>query len=201
MRVSPNHHRLRVIALCCWISASLWILSLTLVTTNGVSLLLAICVVLFSAFLLALGISFWLLGRDRRAGVVFDSKGLLLNLGRSTSFVSWDNIERIGVSNRRSTWMALGSIQQLGIRLYRPEPYIQSCEVRLPAADGPLAGGVYSLSHLLSTDRSAERLPTIDALNHVRVRTGYDILVPEAFLGGKAESFVHLIHAFRANLR
>jgi len=201
MRIYPDHHRLRAIALGCWVVAAWWVVQLRVVTADSVSPLLAVCVVLLSAVLLALGVAFWLLGRDRRAGIVFDSKGLLLNLGNSSSFVSWDNIERVGLSAKRSSWFALGSAQQLGIRLRRGEPYIQSCELRLPAADGPLAELIRGLSYLLALGRPTERPPTIADLVRVRASTGYDILVPETFLGGKAESFVHLVDAYRAHLR
>jgi hypothetical protein len=51
---------------------------------------------LLGALLLAVGLAFWALSHDRRAGVVIDGKGLLLNLGHSSAFISWDNIERAG---------------------------------------------------------------------------------------------------------
>jgi hypothetical protein len=201
MRVLPDYHRLRAIALGCWVIAAWWIVQLGVLKPDWVSPLLAICIVLLSVVLLALGVAFWLLGGDRRAGVVFDSKGLLLNLGSSASFVSWDNIERIGVSGRRSHWFALGSASQLGIRLRDPEPYIQSCEPRLPAAEGPLAHSLRWLARLIQPEGTGEGLPSVEGLARVRARTGYDILVPEAFLGGKADSFVHLVHAYHVHVR
>lgn len=201
MRVLPDYYRLRAVALGCWIIAALCIVQLGIATADTISSILVICIILLSTILLALGISFWLLGSDRRAGVLFDSKGLLLNLGNSASFVGWDNVETIGVSTRRSNWFALGSPRQLGIRLRNPEPYIQSYEPRLPAAVGLLAAVLRGLSRLLTPGRSSERVPTADDLSYVRARTGYDILIPEAFLGGKATAFVDLVHAYRKQTR
>ena len=99
--------------------------------------------------LLAIGIAFWQISVDKRAGIVFDAKGLLLNLGHSSAFVAWENIERAGVSGYRASLLALGSRLQLGIRLHDVGPYVQSYEERLPAAKGVLAHGLWLLQSLL----------------------------------------------------
>ena len=66
---------------------------------------------------------------------------------------------------------------------------------------GPLGSSLRWLVRLIRPAQSVEKLPTTGELARVRARTGYDILVPETFLGGKADSFVRLVHAYRAKLR
>src|SRR5579859_2092829 len=127
MRITPNHPRLRSVALSCWIVGAWLMMHGTIATSNPLSTaLLEINTNLLALFILATGIVFWELSTDRRAGIVFDSKGLLLNLGHSSAFVAWSNIERIGICQERATLLALGSRQQLGISLSDPAAYIQS---------------------------------------------------------------------------
>lgn len=199
MRVLPDYNRLRAVAIACWVVAAWWIIYTSKLSNSTFSLPTSLLIfgALFSIGLFAIGISFWLLGGDRRAGVIFDNKGLLLNLGKSASFVSWDNIETLGVVKRRFDWMSLGSRTQLGIRLREAEPYLQSYEVRLPASKGPLAASLRSLARLLSLGKSNEQLPSENDLERTRTRTGYDILVPETFIGGKADAFIELVQAYR----
>lgn len=201
MRVLPNHHRLRTVAFGCWVAAAWWVVLLTITSLQDIAPLLSVCIALLSILLLALGIAFWLLGRDKRAGIVFDSKGLLLNLGSSASFVSWENIELLGVSKRRMNWFALGSTRQMGIRLRDSQAYLQSFELRLPAAEGVIATLLRSIFYALRLYGPTESLPTVASLTRMRERTGYDILVPETFLGGSADSFVDLVYAYRNQLR
>jgi|HigsolmetaAR206D_1030411.scaffolds.fasta_scaffold07909_4 hypothetical protein len=204
MRVLPDYNRLRAVALGCWVVAAWWIIYMSKLTTSSIDLpvTLLIFAALFSIGLLAIGIAFWLLGGDRRAGVIFDNKGLLLNLGKSASFVSWDNIEALGVvKRRRFDWISLGSRTQLGIRLREAEPYLQSYEIRLPASEGPLAASLRSIARLLTLGKTKENLPTVNDLERTRTRTGYDILVPETFIGGKADAFINLVQAYRNRVR
>jgi hypothetical protein len=197
MRIAPNHPRLRAIALGCWALGAWWIIQIGLLSPAFFSTWMVVLMALAGALLLALGVAFWALGGDRRAGVVFDSKGLLLNLGNSASFVSWDNIERLGASSRRSSWLSIGSGAALGIRLRDPASYLQSYEVRLPASAGPVAQTLRLLQRLLTSVGTYDRGPGPADLARTRARTGYDVLVPEALLGGAAEAFVELTLQYR----
>jgi hypothetical protein len=201
MRIAPNHPRLRAIAVACWALGGWWIVQIGLLTSGRLATALIIFMALLGIVLLALGIAFWALGSDRRAGVVFDNKGVLLNLGHSASFVSWENIERIGTSNQRLSWLSLGSAQMLGIRLRDLQPYLQSYEARLPAAGGLFGLTLRWLRDLLDRLAANDAVPSVEQLARVRARTGYDILVPEALLGGQAGAFVELIESYRRERR
>src|SRR5690348_6933793 len=104
MRIIPDQPRLRAIALGCWVLSG-WCIVYggRLLAGYTVVSLLAVSVELLGLLGLALGVAFWLLGNDRQAGITFDSKGLLLNLGHSSAFISWSNIERVGVTARRDS--------------------------------------------------------------------------------------------------
>src|SRR3954462_14958905 len=133
MRIMPNHSRLRVIALGCWV-VSCWCIVYggSLFAGHSAMLLLVLCVELLAFLALAIGVAFWLLSSDRQAGITFDSKGMLLNLGHSSAFISWANIERVGVTERRDSLLAIGSARQIGIALRNSQAYIQTYEDRLP---------------------------------------------------------------------
>jgi hypothetical protein len=161
--------------------------------------LLAIAIDIAAILCLAIGVAFWLLGTDRRAGVVFDSKGLMLNLGHSAAFVSWQNIVEVGVSHQRSSLFALGSSSQIGILLKDPAEYIQSYETRLPASRGTLGGAIRLIWHLTAIARSTPTFPDVAKIDALRRRTGYDLLIPESLLGGRSVSFVTLVEAYRHN--
>src|SRR5262245_50319929 len=87
MRITPNHPRLRLVALGCW-AVSGWciIQGGRLVSTQPGLSLMIVGVELLGLLLLAIGIAFWQMSVDTRAGIVFDAKGLLFNLGHSSAF-------------------------------------------------------------------------------------------------------------------
>jgi hypothetical protein len=199
MRIAPDHPRLRAVAIGCWIFGCWWAIQLGVASlyTHALSIAIAfLAIVLF-----ALGVAFWLLGTDHRAGIVFDSKGLMLNLGHSAAFIAWDNIAAIGVSRHRASLLTLGSPHQLGLKLRNPQAYIQSYEERLPASTGLFARALRLLNRALRPFEHKPSAPTLDTLSRLRDCTGYDVLVPEALLGGKAEAFVELVEVYRTDLR
>lgn len=197
MRIALNHPRLRAIALGCWALGGWWIVQIGLLTSSFYSTWMVVLMVFTGVLLLALGVAFWALSGDRRAGVVFDAKGLLLNLGNSASFVEWDNIERLGTSTHRSNWLSIGSAHALGIRLRDSTAYLQSYEVRLPAANGLLGQMLRLLQRVLTRTGALGHSPSAAELARTRLRTGYDVLVPEALLGGAAVAFVDLAEQYR----
>jgi hypothetical protein len=197
MRITPNHPRLRAIALACWATGGWWLWQAALLG-SGSLVLIATGSVLVAALSLSLGVAYWQLGNDRRAGIVFDAKGLMLNLGSSSAFVAWDNIAAVGVCRERNTLLTLGSQRQLGIRLHDPQPYLQSYEARLPAARGPLAAGLAVIHYALAPLRHNQHTPQ-RTLMRQRARTGYDVLVPDTLLGGSAHSFAQLVETYRSN--
>ncbi|MFL5805967.1 MAG: hypothetical protein ACJ8CR_30055 [Roseiflexaceae bacterium] len=198
MRISPNHPRLRLVALGCWaVSGWCMLQGGRLAGTGPVFSIMVIGVVLLALLLLAVGVAFWQIGLDRRAGIVFDAKGLLLNLGHSTAFIAWENIERVGVSSYRASVLALGSRRQLGIRLRDTGAYVQSYENRLPAAPGPLARGLRLIQSALRPFQPLTNRPITGQLAQYRAETGYDVLVPEALLGGHATAFAELLDIYR----
>jgi hypothetical protein len=142
-------------------------------------------------------VAFWLLSSDRQAGITFDSKGMLLNLGHSSSFINWANIERVGVTSRRDSVLTIGSARQIGITLRNSQAYIQSYEERLPATRGILAGGVGLLDTALRPWQRVSDAPIAARLAACHAQTGYHVLVPEALLGGSAAAFVELIDMYR----
>src|SRR5689334_5650334 len=133
MRIIPNQPRLRAIAIGCWALGGWCIVYGGLLLVAHTSTVLVVSVELLALLGLAVGVAFWLLSSDRQAGITLDSKGLLLNLGHSSAFISWANIERVGVTARRDSLLPLGSSCQLGISLRDPQAYIQTYEDRLPA--------------------------------------------------------------------
>lgn len=200
MRISPNHSRLRVVSLACWATGAYCLVRGGNLSVPAPAMLaLTISTQLLALLLLALGVAFWLLSADSHAGVVFDSKGLLLNLGSSSSFIAWENIERVGVSSYRAQLLALGSKRQFGIALRDGAAYAQSYEARIPAARGPIARSIRLLSRLMRPFRTLDDRPLLLHMAANRTKTGFDVLVPETFLGGRADSFAELVEAYRAN--
>lgn len=198
MRVSSNRPRLRAVAVCCW-TLGLLCASMgdRLVSPSVHGAILFVCVHVLAALLLALGVTFWLLGADRRAGVIVDQKGLLLNLGHSAAFIAWENIERIGVSSHRRDLYTLASRRQLGIVLRDTRPYIQSYEPRTPAAQGPLAAATRLLARRLRPLARPADAQLQSSLELRHAQTGYHVLVPDAFLGGSADAFLAQVAAFQ----
>jgi len=89
MRIIPNQPRLRAIALGCWVLGG-WCIVYggSLFAGPTAIVLLALCIELLALLGLAVGVAFWLLSSDRQAGITFDSKGMLLNLGHSSAFIA-----------------------------------------------------------------------------------------------------------------
>ncbi len=201
MRIAPDHPRLRIIAIACWALGAWLIIQSSQIILVSQQRLLTVTTFVAAILIFALGITFWLLGTDRRAGVVFDAKGLMLNLGHSAAFVGWDNIVEVGVSARRRSLLAIGSRRQLGIRLQHPEAYIQSYEMRLPASRGLLASLVRLTQFMLKPFTTQIHAPTLADLAQHRRQTGYDLLIPETQLGGRAGAFLTIVETYRANPR
>ena len=198
MRIIPNLSRLRVIALSCWVLSSWCIVyGSRLFAGQTATLLLMLCIALLGLLGLAVGVAFWLLSTDQQAGITFDSKGLLLNLGHSSSFINWSNIERVGMTSRRDSLLTIGSARQIGITLRDSQAYIQSYEDRLPATRGVLARGIRLLDTALRPWRPMSDAPIAARLATCHAQTGYHVLVPEALLGGSAAAFVELIDTYR----
>jgi len=202
MRITPNQSRLRVVALGCWVLSG-WCIVYggSLFVGHTATRLLILCIILLSLLGLAVGVAFWLLSSDRQAGITFDSKGMLLNLGHSSAFISWANIERVGVTAHRDSLLAIGSARQIGIALRNPRAYIQTYEERLPATRGVLARGVWLIDTALRPWRRVSDAPIAARLAACQAQTGFQVLVPEALLGGRAEAFVKLIDAYRLQHR
>ena len=198
MRIIPNLSRLRVIALGCWVLSS-WCIVYggRLFAGHTATLLLMLCIALLGLLALAVGVAFWLLSSDRQAGITLDSKGMLLNLGHSSSFINWADIERVGVTTRRDSLLTIGSARQIGITLRDSQAYIQSYEDRLPATRGVLARGVALLDTALRPWQRVSDAPLAARLAACHTQTGYHVLVPEALLGGSAAAFVELIDMYR----
>lgn len=199
MRITPNHPRLRATAIACMSIGAWALLQAGQIAAAGHSILLTLALSIAAILCLALGIAFWLLGTDRRAGVIFDSKGLMLNLGQSAAFVSWQNIADIGLIRRRSSWLALGSRDQIGIQLSDPSEYLQSYEARIPASRGILAQGVRLIANTLYCGRHTAHAPTAREIEGLRQRTGYDLIIPETLIGGRSSAFIEMVDAFRHN--
>jgi hypothetical protein len=199
MRILPNHRRLRMVAIVCWALGAWWLLQPQLLQRFGLPPILGAWGLVLASLILATGAAFWLLATDRRASVIVDRKGLALNLGYSAAFVGWDNLAALGVIQRRSSLLALGSGAQLGIRLYRPEPYLQSYERRLPASPGLIGHGVRLVRRLTGGEQATGE-PGLDSVAALRRRTGYDIVIPEAQIGMRAEVFVALLESYRPAL-
>jgi hypothetical protein len=201
MTFQPDRTRLRVIAICCWILGG-WLMIQPLPFGWTATLpLLAATLILAGVIVLALGVAFWALGTDQRAGVILDEKGLMLNLGHYAAFVAWDNVAEMGVSQQRNTLLALGSTRQLGIRFHDVQRYLQSYEERLPASRGPLAMALRLLRQVLRLLQPRATEPTAEHLERTRARTGYDILIPETLLGQSSSDFLELVRPFRHDQR
>jgi hypothetical protein len=197
MRIIPNQPRLRAIAIGCWALGGWCIVYGGRLLAAHTSTVLVVSVELLALLGLALGVAFWLLSGDRQAGITLDSKGLLLNLGHSSAFICWANIERVGVTARRDSLLTLGSACQLGISLRDQQAYIQTYEDRLPAARGLLARGVGLIDTALRPWRRVSDAPLAAQMAASKAQTGYHVLVPEALLGGTAEAFVELVETYR----
>ena len=197
MRIIPNQPRLRAIALSCWALGGWCIVYSGRLLAEHTAALLVLSVDLLALLVLAIGVAFWLLSSDRQAGITFDSKGLLLNLGHSSAFISWANIERVGVTARRDSLLTLGSSRQIGIALRDPQAYLQTYEERLPAARGVLARAMRLIDSALRPWRHISDAPIIAQLTAHHTQTGYHVLVPEALLGGSAQAFVELAELYR----
>lgn len=198
MRISPNYPRLRAIAFGCWVLGAWCVIYGTrLITYHPAPSILIASIEVMGLLALAIGVAFWQLSQDRHAGIIFDTKGLLLNLGDSAAFIAWDNIERVGVCQHRSNLLTLGSRQQLGIALRDVRPYIQSYEQRLPATRGLMARGLHLLQRVLRPYQHLDDRPLAAALAANRAHTGYDVLIPDALLGGRVEAFVDLVEVYQ----
>jgi hypothetical protein len=198
MRIIPNQPRLRAIALGCWALGGWCIIYGGRVLAGyTATTLLVLSIELLALLGLSIGVAFWLLSSDRQAGIIFDGKGLLLNLGHLSAFISWANIKAVGVTARRDSLLSLGSPRQVGIALHDPQAYIQTYEERLPAARGLLARGMRLIDSALRPWRRASDAPIAAQLAACQAQTGYHLLVPEAMLGGTAEAFVQLVETYR----
>jgi hypothetical protein len=198
MRIIPNQPRLRVIALGCWVLSG-WCIVYggSLFAGRTATVLLMLCIELLALLGLAVGVAFWLLSSDRQASITFDSKGMLLNLGHSSSFISWANIERVGVTSRRDSLLSIGSARQVGIALRNSQDYIQTYEDRLPNPRGVLARGIWLIDTALRPWRHVHNAPIAARLAACQAQTGYHVLVPEVLLGGTADAFVKLVETYR----
>jgi len=197
MRIAPNLPRLRAVALGCWAIGGWCIVYGARLAGEPFGPLLLLSAELLGLLLLAIGLAFWLLSNDYRAGIVFDTKGILMNLGHSAAFIAWDNIARIGVTERRDSLLAIGSRRQIGIQLRDIEQYVQSYEQRLPAARGVFGRAVRLLARALRPLHRANDRRLRQQLAACRAQTGYDAIIPEALLGGKAEAFAVLLESYR----
>ena len=193
MRITPNLPRLRAVALGCWAVAGWCIVAAAQLSAAP----LLVSALLLGLLLLAVGLAFWQLGGDQRAGIIFDPKGIVLNLGHCSAFVAWDNIERVGVTRRRDSLIALGGRRQIGLALRDPQQYLQSYEQRLPAARGALAGALWQVSGALRPLRRGDDQALRRQLAACRAQTSYDALIPEALLGGRPEAFADMVERYR----
>jgi hypothetical protein len=192
MYIAPRFARFRTVALVCWILATWFIIQGAMLTPQA-SPMLVVSIVMLACLLAAIGVAFWPLGKDRRAGVVLDSKGMLLNLSHYAAFIAWENVAHVGISTHRRHLLALGSRRQLGIALHDIQPYVQSYEERMPAATGMLACLLRWLALLLRPLRGPNDASLAARMARCKAATGYDVLIPEAFLGGEAEAVAMLI--------
>ncbi|MCU0492385.1 MAG: hypothetical protein MUD01_12390 [Chloroflexaceae bacterium] len=199
MRIAPNHPRLRFVSLCCWAFASWWMVQLGTLSSEILTPLFAAGIILTAALLFALGVAFWVIATDRRASVLLDSKGLMFNMGSWAAFVAWENIAAVGVCEHRQSLLSLGSFNQFGLKLHRPEEFVQSYEERLPASTGLFAIALRLLQRVVQLFTPRQSTLKVDDLLRLRNSTGYDVVVPEALLGGKAAAFVELVQSYRSN--
>jgi len=74
MRILPNYLRLRLVALSCWVVSGWCVVQgARLAGVRSIFSILVVGVALL-ALLLAIGVAFWQLSKDKRAGIVFDTK-------------------------------------------------------------------------------------------------------------------------------
>src|SRR5258706_7553817 len=100
MRISPNHPRLRLVALGCWaVSGWCMLQGGRLAGTGPVFSIMVIGVVLLALLLLAVGVAVLQIGLDRRAGVSLDSQGPLVDLCHSAACIALEEIQRVRVSS------------------------------------------------------------------------------------------------------
>jgi hypothetical protein len=199
MRTTPYSARLRVVAVACWLFAGWLLIQAGRDTLLNTIPLFLVAKMVAGTVLLALGITFWELGTDRRAGIIIDSKGIMLNMGYYAAFVSWENIATIGVTTHRSSLLALGSPRQLGITFHHPQTFLQSYEERLPATRGPIGKALRLLARLMRPlSRSCSEV-SAHSLERMRQQTGYDIVVPEALLGMPTPAFIELVESYWKN--
>jgi hypothetical protein len=196
MKLKPILSRLRIISLACWAFGAWWMIQAGQLAVTHSSQALPIALVIAASILIAIGITFWLLGTDTRAGVSFDSKGVMLNLGHSAAFVGWENIIDAGALPHRSGIFVLGSSRQIGIRLRNPQEYLQSYEERIPAARGPLAYAVSAIYRLLRRSPAAHSDIMLAELRRSYDRTGYHLLIPETQLGDRGQAFIDMINRY-----
>jgi hypothetical protein len=197
MYITPHFARFRTVALVCWVLAAWFIVQGSIVGQHVSGPVLTISIIMLACILTAVGIAFWPLSRDRRAGIMLDSKGMLLNLSHCAAFIAWENIEQIGVSKQHRNLLALGSRQQIGIMLHDVQPYMQSYEERMPAAAGLLGGSLRRLALFLRPCHTANDASLAAQLANCKAAAGYDVLIPEAFMGGKAEVVIPLLEQYR----
>jgi hypothetical protein len=198
MYSKPNFPKLRIIAIICWLISGWWVIQLSQLDELITMPLFFIAKTLAAAIFLAVGIAFWQLGTDKRAGVSFDSKGMMLNMGCYAAFVAWENVADMGASSYRASLLSIGSARQLGIKLQQPEKFVQSYEERLPASRGPLAMALRLLAWLTrKPQHAADPQTVLQQLQHRRARTGYDILIPETMLGHSVECFLEIVQPAR----
>jgi hypothetical protein len=194
MRTTFNSRRLRLVATLLLVLGGGCVALATFLPLGSP---LPLAGMALGSVLVAVALKFWGLSRDRRAGVIVDSKGLLLNLGHSSAFISWANIERAGTSTRVTSLLTIGSRRQLGIALRDVRPYIQSYEERLPSGSGAIGDALRRAQQLL---RARHPLADEELALHLamsRRRTGYDVVIPEALLGQPAHVFIELIEERR----
>lgn len=196
MQLKPSLARLRVVSLACWAFGSWWMIQAGQLASTQNSLALTIALVIAASILIAIGITFWLLGTDTRAGVNFDAKGVMLNLGHSAAFVGWENIIGAGAIQHRSGIFVLGSTRQIGIRLRDPQEYLQSYEERIPAARGPFAYAVATIHRILRRDEAGRSDILLAELERYYDRTGYHLRIPETQLGGRGQAFVDILNRY-----
>ncbi len=197
MHITPHFARFRTVALVCWFLAAWFTAQSSIVVQRVSGPVLNVSIVMLACILTAVGIAFWPLSKDRHAGVILDSKGMLLNLGHCAAFIAWGNIEHVGISTKHRNLLALGSSRQLGIALHNIQPYVQSYEQRMPAATGVLAGLLRRLALLLRPCHNTNDASLLANVSACRAATGYDVLIPEAFLGGEAEEVAKLLDRYR----
>jgi hypothetical protein len=186
-----------LVALSCWTIGCWFVVQGSQIArATSAYVLIVVSVELLALLMLAIGIAFWQIGIDKRAGVVLDEKGIVLNLGHSSSFIAWENIERVGVSYHRASVLSIGSRCQVGICLRDLGPYVQSYEERLPANQGLLARALQLIQSLLRPYVRVEA-SLASRIAHYRAETGYDVLIPETLIGGKANAFVEMLDRYR----